>query len=304
VKVIMESRDFGQHSVLSELPRLRASEVGLAGAMYQLAEEAEAGDPENTGPWVSAIAKIVLDAVLRGEPDVVTFMGRALVDLRAALVAKADGRRDERVVVLEAMLEVTRAALSRSRQTHAVAVVGGDTVAARMLSFIAQNPGCSNNKIAEELKKDITEISRTGKVLREHALAYPSKSGRTNGWRLTPRGRQAFEAAQRRPRQQVSTGDVISADPQTLDEWVEEGRLRSHSIHTYAEAQRDPHIADKRLLVIVDPQGHRAWSPTGAPDQFVLLIGGSAPPAGGSGPTQVGSAEARSQRQGSRPALR
>ncbi|MFC8511634.1 hypothetical protein [Streptomyces sp. NPDC057257] len=67
--------------------------------------------------------------------------------------------------------------------------------AARFLTEIAQEPGLSNEQLADRLKVDITEVSRVGRKLLASGVALRTKQWRHNAWTITPRGVTCLEQA-------------------------------------------------------------------------------------------------------------
>ncbi|MEV6170050.1 hypothetical protein AB0L99_17700 [Streptomyces sp. NPDC051954] len=67
--------------------------------------------------------------------------------------------------------------------------------AARFLTAVAQEPGLSNEQLAERLDVDITEVSRIGRKLLASGVAWKSRQWRHNAWAITPRGAACLEQA-------------------------------------------------------------------------------------------------------------
>ncbi|MGI5374530.1 ROK family protein [Streptomyces sp. CA-251387] len=81
--------------------------------------------------------------------------------------------------------------------------------AARFLVAITQQPGLSNEQLAELLDVDITEVSRIGRKMIAAGVAWKSRQWRHNSWGITPRGAQYLEES-----------GLISAEPDRLDHCV------------------------------------------------------------------------------------
>ena len=82
-----------------------------------------------------------------------------------------------------------------------------DTLAWRFLSALSDTSPLGSGELRERLDTDETQVSRTGRRLREAGLAERRKVGRSVSWELTPVGRRALTSPQDPPRRGSTPAD-------------------------------------------------------------------------------------------------
>jgi hypothetical protein len=115
---------------------------------------------------------------------------------------------------IEALIDVTRWGLERVPSLSVLAEIEGDTHSHGFLRHLEDRPGASNTELQIALGiEHESQISRLGARLQQLGLARKHKVGRSNSWRLTPRGVQALQLLEsegayrpRRPHRQYAAG--------------------------------------------------------------------------------------------------
>ena len=214
---------------------------------------------------VRRIAKLDADpgrqeAVALGLVD--ALLGCDDVTLAAALDALRDARApaagDEALAAwLDAAIAFAHWGLERVPPR--AGVVQG-TQAHDFLTVLDGPPQLGSTELRRLLETDETQVSRTGRRLLESGLVTRRKAGRQVFWQLTPRGRQALEAApapaQARPSSEFwqeafrrgfeAAGGDVPGEPRTVDptrERIIESTLDLHQTHGI-QATTWPQIAD------------------------------------------------------------
>jgi hypothetical protein len=155
-------------------------------------------EPELADRWAAAVGRWLADASLLTDVD---NLRAALETLRTAHMSLSHDltpEADRLDGMMCAFAETARACLDRARQTQLAATLDPQTVAARMLLMIDDEPGISSAQVTLQLGVDESQISRSGRTLIERGLAVKDRHGKERTWRCTPRG--AFTAQQTRQR--------------------------------------------------------------------------------------------------------
>jgi predicted NBD/HSP70 family sugar kinase len=156
------------------------------------AERVKPGSTPTDG-WFSAMGRLTLDAALAGESEVLREASEALFDAAASLHPDSGEESQRAAGRLLAMAELADLAASRAGPAVAAAAeLGPNTLAARMLAFVAKNPDCTNSDFISELRVDKTQVSRSGRRLLLLGVAACRRVGRENRWSITPRGRSSL----------------------------------------------------------------------------------------------------------------
>ena len=143
---------------------------------------------------VRALAAIAVDALAEGDRPLLEAMREGLRRRLGGWMAGAERSPDDPVGSVTGVLRVIEAAAQRLSASQVPAGFGYGTYAHRILQAIAQDPGISNSELRERLGVDETEISRTGRRLREAGLATRRRFGTMNSWTLSPVGERLLEA--------------------------------------------------------------------------------------------------------------
>jgi DNA-binding transcriptional ArsR family regulator len=156
-------------------------------------DELLAADPPSAGT-VRALAAMAVDALAEGNRSLLEEMREGLRRRLGAWLAGAQRSPDDPVGNVAGVLRVIEAAAQRLSASQPPAGFGPGTYAHRLLQAIAQDPGVSNTELRERLGVDETEVSRTGRRLREAGLASRRRFGTVNSWTLSPAGDRLLEA--------------------------------------------------------------------------------------------------------------
>jgi hypothetical protein len=155
-------------------------------------------EPDLADRWAAAVGRWLADASLLADTH---NLCAALETLRTAHMSLSRDLAPE-ANRLDGMMcafaETARACLDRARQTRLAATLDPQTLAARMLLMIDDEPGISSAQVTLQLGVDESQISRSGRALIERGLAVKDRHGKERTWRCTPRG--AFTAQQTRQR--------------------------------------------------------------------------------------------------------
>jgi AcrR family transcriptional regulator/DNA-binding transcriptional ArsR family regulator len=147
---------------------------------------------------VDALALGVVDAVLDGDEETLRAVLPALRDRRHAFArADASPAAQRALGALNALASAVSSALERLPTPATAAAVGDGTRAAAFLAALEGGDPVGSPRLRELLATDETQVSRTGRQLLGAGLVTRRKVARNVFWELTPRGRQALEAAGR-----------------------------------------------------------------------------------------------------------
>lgn len=171
---------------------------GLASHIRARLREADQVKPGSipTDGWFSAMGRLTLDAALAGESGVLREVSDALFDAAASLQPDTGEQSQRAAGRLLAMAEFADFGVSKAGPAIAAAELGPNTLAARMLAFVAKHPDCTNSDFISELKIDKTQVSRSGRRLLVLGVAACRRVGRENRWSITPRGRSSLARLQ------------------------------------------------------------------------------------------------------------
>ena len=156
--------------------------------VHDLAHKIHEPDLREGSDW-QALTGYIVDAALSNDDDVLkaAYTGLQWVYSELEII---DGRNADQTYDqgrVEGILDLCRWHLRRS-VSSASTTLPPDGLSARALLRIANNPGCSNQRLSQWLGVDETQISRVGRHLRASGLATASRAGRENSWYVTPRG--------------------------------------------------------------------------------------------------------------------
>lgn len=117
---------------------------------------------------------------------------------RLMLVWSSTGANEEPIVEargeLRGLHNVASMALERMVPLAILAEISPDTLPHRILSYVAENPGCSNDDLVHATDTDKTQVSRAGRRLAAAGLVRKQRTGTRNAWQLMPRGAGALHA--------------------------------------------------------------------------------------------------------------
>ncbi|TCM34419.1 ROK family protein [Kribbella sp. VKM Ac-2568] len=167
---------------------------GRLAALEKLLDEREPASVLTEGQW-AALTGYVVDAALSNDEAVLQTAYRGLQWMSAQLEAAVSAAVDETLERgrIRGVLDILRWHLRRS-VSAAAPTLPHNGLAARVLQFVAQNPGCRNQGIASAMAVDETQVSRVGRVLRGPSLVSVRRVGRENAWYVTPRGQACLRA--------------------------------------------------------------------------------------------------------------
>jgi DNA-binding MarR family transcriptional regulator len=201
-------------------------ETGAAPSAASAFAELLAAEAPSSGT-VRALAAIAVDALVEGDTSLLETMREGLRRRLGAWMSGAERRPDDPVSSLSGVLRVIEASAQRLSASQLPAALGPGTYAHQVLQAIAQDPGVSNTELRERLGLDETEVSRTGRRLREAGVATRRRFGRVNSWTLSPAGERLLEAMPETKAASVqigaASGDTVIA-PEPLLVSVEEDR--------------------------------------------------------------------------------
>jgi DNA-binding MarR family transcriptional regulator len=136
---------------------------------------------------MESIVVLVVDAIIDADEDAIQFAAPKLYDL-------ASSSKDP---VLQARIE-TLAMVSEWAEDRLSSANGSPfepgSHSEKMLIFIGDEPGVSNDELAARMGVDKSVVSRRASELSESGLAVSRKLGRRHCWELTSRGQRLMES--------------------------------------------------------------------------------------------------------------
>jgi DNA-binding MarR family transcriptional regulator len=166
---------------------------GIQSSTARALDDLLAADAPTAGT-VRAMAAIAVDALAESNRAVLEAMREGLRRRLGVWIAGADRSPDDPVASINGVLRVVEAAVQRLSALELPAAFGPGTHAHRILQAIEHDPGVSNSELRKRLELDETEVSRTGRRLREAGLATRRRFGTVNSWTLSPAGERLLGA--------------------------------------------------------------------------------------------------------------
>src|SRR5687767_558699 len=158
-------------------------------------------DLRTDAPRQEAVVLGLVDGLLTADAET---LGAALTALRDARARAADD--PQLLGWLDAVIAVCVSGLDRIGSQEAVAP---GTQAHAFLRALDGTQHAGSSELRSVLGVDETQVSRTGRGLRERGLVARRKAGRQVFWQLTPRGRRALEDAPGTPPVEHATREHI-----------------------------------------------------------------------------------------------
>lgn len=148
-------------------------------------------------PDIEALRMLLVDGLM----DHDDYALRLIVDGLHRLVINWASLHDVDETVIEnrgelkGLHNVASMALERMVPLAILAEVSHGGLQKQILSYVVENPGCSNEDLINETGSDKTQVSRAGRRLSDAGLVRKRRTGSRNAWAATPRGVGALHAA-------------------------------------------------------------------------------------------------------------